>query len=516
MQAYAANYELISKWGSFGSGNGLFEQPGGLSVSPLGTEFYVADSLNNRIQKFFSDGPFITKWGIAGQGNGQMDHPQGVTVDPSGMIVYVTDTGNNRIQKFDSNGTFITSWGSPGSANGLFNKPQGIALDPSGTVVYVTDTGNNRIQKFDSNRTFITSWGSPGSANGLFKQPAGIVVDQSGKIVYVADTGNNRIQKFDSNGNFIAKWGTSGSGDAHFKQPKGVSIDPLSKEILIVDSLNNRIQKFDSNGNFIAKWGTSGSGNGQFKNPYGIALDSKGRVYVSDKKNNNVQLFSSIQNIVQPYLPASPQSAQTNAEPVNLANASLSDLPDTLTITDDSGSDNFLSLRALMINGAVKGLDGEGDFELDNFELNDWFPPVTFQFTEGTSIGLVNVKSVLIGQIKSFKSPSDILKSSAFWERIPLNEQVALSLDHKGNNFMIVEVQFMNGISGIYSASFNMDTFGSKSLGLGQVKDEIKNGADFKIRYDVKFKPDYSESYWQLAQSIACKELEGHGFTVCQ
>ena len=34
IQVYGADYELISKWGSFGSGNGLFNQPAGIAVSP--------------------------------------------------------------------------------------------------------------------------------------------------------------------------------------------------------------------------------------------------------------------------------------------------------------------------------------------------------------------------------------------------------------------------------------------------------------------------------------------------
>jgi len=67
-------------------------------------------------------------------------------VDLSGNI-YVADTGNNRIQKFDTNGKFITDWGFPGSGRGEFAYPFGIAVGPSGNV-YVADTGNSRIQVF--------------------------------------------------------------------------------------------------------------------------------------------------------------------------------------------------------------------------------------------------------------------------------------------------------------------------------------------------------------------------------
>jgi DNA-binding beta-propeller fold protein YncE len=91
---------------------------------------------------------FITKWGDIGSEDGQFVQPFGVAVDSSGNNVYVADTRNNRIQKFDSNGTFITKWGNTGSEDGQFVKPFGLAVDSSGNNVYVADTSNNRIQVF--------------------------------------------------------------------------------------------------------------------------------------------------------------------------------------------------------------------------------------------------------------------------------------------------------------------------------------------------------------------------------
>jgi DNA-binding beta-propeller fold protein YncE len=93
---------------------------------------------------------FITKWGNTGSEDGQFVKPFGVAVDSSGNNVYVADTSNNRIQKFDSNGTFITKWGNTGSEDGQFVFPLGVAVDSSGNNVYVADTSNNRIQVFSS------------------------------------------------------------------------------------------------------------------------------------------------------------------------------------------------------------------------------------------------------------------------------------------------------------------------------------------------------------------------------
>ena len=183
---------------------------------------------------------FLAAWGTYGMGMGQFAHPNGIAIDNADNVS-VADSGNNRIQKFDSNGTFLTKWGTPGRGNGQFNGLDGIAVDDSGNV-YVSEYNNNRIQKFDPNGTFITMWGTIGSGNGQFNSPRGIAVDNSGSI-YVAESGNNRIQKFGPDGTFITKWGTSGSGNGQFNSPAGIAVNS-SRDVYVPDAENNRIQVF--------------------------------------------------------------------------------------------------------------------------------------------------------------------------------------------------------------------------------------------------------------------------------
>ena len=71
----------------------------------------------------------------------------------SSANVYVADTGNNRIQKFTNTGDFITKWGSLGEGDGQLKIPIGVAIKSAEVSfveerVFVADHHNWRIQVF--------------------------------------------------------------------------------------------------------------------------------------------------------------------------------------------------------------------------------------------------------------------------------------------------------------------------------------------------------------------------------
>lgn len=280
-------YELVTKWGSLGTGDGQFNTPAGVAADNLGNLF-VVEYQNHRLQKFTIDGAFLYKWGSQGSGNGQFQFPSGIAIDKSNYV-YVSEQTGNCVKKFQPGGFFVTKWGSSGSGDGQFNVPAYIAVDRSADVVYVSDFNNNRIQKFTSGGSYLSKWGGMGSGDGQLYRPMGVAVDGSG-YVYVSDGGNNRIQKFTSGGSFVAKWGSEGTGDGQLRSPDGIAAD-YAGHIYVADELNYRIQKFNSDGAFMTKWGSQGSGDGQFKNPDGVAVDDMGFVYVADKFNHRIQKF---------------------------------------------------------------------------------------------------------------------------------------------------------------------------------------------------------------------------------
>lgn len=171
--------------------------PYGLTVAS-DNMVYVADAGFSRIMKFDANGVMPTgtsAWGTYGSADNsvipQFAHPQGMGIgpEPTGFI-YVADTGNNRIQRFDQVGTLATRvvWGAYGPQDGNFINPRNVYVDSSSRV-YVSELGelvgsvvrNRRIQVFGdataSAGLSITQTGGTTIAEGLTASSAGYLVD---------------------------------------------------------------------------------------------------------------------------------------------------------------------------------------------------------------------------------------------------------------------------------------------------------------------------------------------------
>ena len=88
----------------------------------------------------------VATWGETGSGPGQLREPIGIDVDKEGFV-YIADSRNQRIQKFDSKGRIVMQIGEPGEGPGQFQKPIDVAVAPNGTI-YVSDYALDRVKAF--------------------------------------------------------------------------------------------------------------------------------------------------------------------------------------------------------------------------------------------------------------------------------------------------------------------------------------------------------------------------------
>ncbi len=275
------------KFGEAGTEAGKLKSPWGTAVNAEGALF-VADSANNRIEKFSAEGAYVSSFGTSGSGSGQLKEPQGIALDSSGNV-YVADSGNNRIEEFSAAGAFVKSIGSLGTESGKLKAPSDLAFDPKGNL-WVADTGNSRIEKFNKEGVYGSEFGSPGTEPGKLSEPKGITID-AGEHVWVADTNNNRIQEFSTSGSLLKRFGSPGSGEGQLNTPIDLKIDSAGN-IWTADSKNNRAEAFSPAGAYVTQIGYKGTASGQLSEPKGIAFDAAGNAWVTDSSNNRLEQWS--------------------------------------------------------------------------------------------------------------------------------------------------------------------------------------------------------------------------------
>lgn len=201
IQMVTRDHNFFGQIGGYGLNPGQMVWPSALTLDSK-DNLYLADDYLHRITVFDSQGDLVTTWGTKGSGDGEFDGPSGLTVDEDDNLI-VVDHRNHRIQRYTTKGKLLDQWGTYGGDEGQFNLPWGITRHTDG-FLYVADWRNDRIQKLTLDGQFMAAYGSTGDGDGQFNRPSSVAVDSDGNI-FVADWGNQRVQVLDRDGNFLLK-----------------------------------------------------------------------------------------------------------------------------------------------------------------------------------------------------------------------------------------------------------------------------------------------------------------------
>ncbi|CAF1303098.1 unnamed protein product [Adineta ricciae] len=149
------NTIVIGYYNQSGNSSTYLNYPRGIFFDKTSSSLFVCDSMNHRIQKFqlnSSVGVTVAGGNGAGSNPNQLNQPYFVWVSPKNGDMYIADTNNNRIQRWkmnDTQATTVAGTGTAGSLPTMLRSPVGVALNANETFLYVSDQSNNRVQRFE-------------------------------------------------------------------------------------------------------------------------------------------------------------------------------------------------------------------------------------------------------------------------------------------------------------------------------------------------------------------------------
>ena len=208
----------------------------------------------------------------------------GVAVDADDRAFLIC-RGDHPIIVYDRRGNFVGSWG-----EGEFTyRTHGITVGPDGTI-WCTDDGNHTVRQFTPSGKLLMTLGTLNTPSdtgydgkstltvsrpgGPCNRPTNLAVGPTGDL-YISDGyGNCRVHRFSRNGELLRSWGVPGTGPGQFYLPHGIAV-AADGRVFVCDRENDRIQIFSPDGEYLGEWTDT-------QRPTHLVFDGQGRAYVSE------------------------------------------------------------------------------------------------------------------------------------------------------------------------------------------------------------------------------------------
>lgn len=199
--------------------------------------------------------------------------------------IYVFQRKDPPVVLFDCDGRYLGAWGA-----GEVTDPHGLKI--VGDTVYTTDRSDSVAKSFTlegkplmelgsrgvhSDTGAVTNWLAERAA-GPFNHPTEMIRHPNGDIYVTDGYRNARVHRFTGDGRLVASWGSPGSGEGQFHLPHSIAYDDAGK-LYVADRSNKRIQIFTPEGQFLGQWTGMGG-------PNDISRGRDGNFYIAEQEDD--------------------------------------------------------------------------------------------------------------------------------------------------------------------------------------------------------------------------------------
>jgi DNA-binding beta-propeller fold protein YncE len=199
--------------------------------------------------------------------------------------IYVFQRKDPPVVVFDREGRYLGAWGS-----GEVTDPHGLKI--VGDTVYTTDRIDSVAKSFTLDGKPLLELGQRGvhsdtgcegapylaeRAAGPFNHPTEMMAHPNGDIYVTDGYRNARVHRFTRDGRLVTSWGTPGHGPGQFHLPHSIAFDDDGK-LYVADRANKRIQIFSPDGDFLGQWTGMGG-------PNDISRGKDGNFYIAEQED---------------------------------------------------------------------------------------------------------------------------------------------------------------------------------------------------------------------------------------
>ncbi|MDO4581600.1 MAG: hypothetical protein Q4B96_03335 [Bacillota bacterium] len=200
--------------------------------------------------------------------------------DCRGNLYVSTRDINNPIIVFDANGNYQQSLG-----QGLFSDDlHGIFVTPRNTVL-CTDKKRHIVREIDADGQLLRDF-------GVINHPSDTGYEQDVCSWLKREYGIPNDIHFNAAFSPVDGLRTIKRTGAPFNQPAKM-IESSTGDFFAADGYGNAaIHKFSADGTLTKTWGNPGNNDGEFRLPHGLWIDRMERLWLADRENSRIQVFS--------------------------------------------------------------------------------------------------------------------------------------------------------------------------------------------------------------------------------
>ncbi len=245
-------------------------------------------------------------WGWGQVSGIAVDHPDRIIVGVWGdrdALNREREGSSNYLVAVDRDGNITENWSQWDS---LFNKPHQIYISPYDPErhIWVVERGlgirdvNMQILKFTNDgselvmqlvdpehpRTREEARANTNPGPYTYGDPSVMAFFPNGDFLLGDGYWNSRIIRYNARGEFLQEFGELGDGPGQFDLIHGLAID-RDHRIYVGDRSNNRIQVFTENGEFIEEWP-------DISDPVGVFIDENESIWVVSARLNRIIKFN--------------------------------------------------------------------------------------------------------------------------------------------------------------------------------------------------------------------------------